>query len=45
MNSRQKALTTISMMAGMLIAALDQTIVNTAFPKLVAELGGAALFT
>lgn len=33
------------MLVGMLIAALDQTIVDTAFPKMISELGGVSMFT
>jgi EmrB/QacA subfamily drug resistance transporter len=33
------------MMVGMLIASLDQTIVDTAFPKMISELGGVSMFT
>lgn len=44
MTQRQKVLITISMMVGLLIAALDQTIVATAFPKIIADLGGVSLF-
>lgn len=33
------------MMVGMLIASLDQTIVDTAFPKMISELGGVSMFS
>jgi EmrB/QacA subfamily drug resistance transporter len=36
---------TIAMMVGMLIASLDQTIVDTAFPKMISELGGVSMFS
>ncbi|HYF92568.1 MAG TPA: MDR family MFS transporter [Symbiobacteriaceae bacterium] len=40
-----RAWVTIAIMVGLFVAALDQTIVSTAFPKMVAQLGGAAMFT
>lgn len=45
MTKRQRNLITASVMVGMLIASLDQTIVDTAFPKMISELGGVSLFT
>lgn len=45
MTRRQKVLITASMMVGLLIAALDQTIVDTAFPKMISELGGVSMFS
>jgi EmrB/QacA subfamily drug resistance transporter len=33
------------MMVGMLLASLDQTIVDTAFPKMISELGGVSMFS
>lgn len=40
LNSRQIRLLMIGLMTGMLLAALDQTIVGTALPTIVGELGG-----
>ncbi len=40
-----KVLTPLALMVGLFVAALDQTIVDTAFPKMVAELGGVSMFT
>ncbi|HYG57193.1 MAG TPA: MDR family MFS transporter [Symbiobacteriaceae bacterium] len=45
MSNGRKVLVTIAMLTGLLIAALDQTIVDTAFPKMIAELGGVSMFT
>lgn len=45
MNNRTKNLVTAGLMVGILTAALDQTIVDTAFPKMISELGGVAIFT
>lgn len=45
MSTTQRALLTISVMVGLFVAALDQTIVDTAFPKMIAELGGVSTFT
>lgn len=45
MTKSQRNLTVASVMVGMLIASLDQTIVDTAFPKMISELGGVSLFT
>lgn len=45
MSKRDKIMITISMLVAMLIASLDQTIVDTAFPKMISELGGVSLFT
>lgn len=39
-SSRQKTLVMIGVLLAILVAALDQTIVGTAMPKIVAELGG-----
>jgi EmrB/QacA subfamily drug resistance transporter len=36
---------TIALMVGILVAALDQTIVDTAFPRMIAELHGESIFT
>lgn len=45
MSRTQKVLITIAMMVGLLVAALDQTIVDSAFPRMIAELGGVSMFT
>ncbi|MGE5672757.1 MAG: MFS transporter, partial [Mycobacterium leprae] len=45
MTKQQKVLITASMMVGMLIASLDQTITDTAFPRMISELGGVSMFT
>jgi EmrB/QacA subfamily drug resistance transporter len=45
MTKRDKILITVAMMVGMLIASLDQTIVDTAFPKMISELGGVSMFS
>lgn len=36
---------TAGLMVGLLVAALDQTIVDTAFPRMIADLHGEAIFT
>lgn len=36
---------TIALMVGIFVAALDQTIVDTAFPRMIAELHGETIFT
>lgn len=36
---------TAGLLVGILVAALDQTIVDTAFPRMISELGGVAIFT
>ncbi|MDB4896144.1 MAG: drug resistance transporter, EmrB/QacA subfamily [Firmicutes bacterium] len=45
MNAQRRVLTTAAMMVGLLIASLDQTIVDTAFPRMISELGGVSMFT
>jgi EmrB/QacA subfamily drug resistance transporter len=45
MNRRTKALLTAGLMVGLLVSALDTTIVDTAFPRIVADLHGEAIFT
>lgn len=40
-----KAMVTAGLMVGLLVAALDQTIVDTAFPRMIAELHGETIFT
>lgn len=42
---REKAFIMAGLMLGMLVAALDQTIVGTAMPRIVASLGGMALYS
>src|SRR6266550_3921947 len=39
-STRQKILVMLAVMSGMLLAALDQTIVSTALPRIVADLHG-----
>lgn len=36
---------TIALMVGIFVAALDQTIVDTAFPRMIADLHGETIFT
>jgi EmrB/QacA subfamily drug resistance transporter len=43
--SRQKALIMVAIMLGLFLAALDQTIVGTALPKIVTDLAGNNLYT
>ncbi|HYG58348.1 MAG TPA: MFS transporter, partial [Symbiobacteriaceae bacterium] len=45
MDKRNKAFVTAGLLVGLLVAALDQTIVDTAFPKMIADLHGEAIFT
>lgn len=42
--SRETRLTMIGIMLGMFLAALDQTIVSTALPKIIADLKGTELY-
>jgi EmrB/QacA subfamily drug resistance transporter len=42
---RSKTLITAGLMVGLLVAALDQTIVDTAFPRMIADLHGESIFT
>ncbi|MFI6638215.1 MDR family MFS transporter [Streptomyces sp. NPDC050504] len=42
LDRRQRNIVVATIMLGMLLAALDQTIVGTALPTIVADLGGAA---
>jgi EmrB/QacA subfamily drug resistance transporter len=44
-NKRTKTILTVGLMIGLLVSALDTTIVDTAFPRIVAELQGESLFT
>src|ERR1700736_1587298 len=43
--SRQKALIMVAIMLGLFLAALDQTIVGTALPRIVTDLAGNNLYT
>ncbi|HLN64294.1 MAG TPA: MFS transporter, partial [Symbiobacteriaceae bacterium] len=45
MDKRIKTYVTAGLMVGLLVAALDQTIVDTAFPRMIAELHGESIFT
>lgn len=42
---RSRLLVTAGLLVGLLVAALDQTIVDTAFPSMIADLHGEAIFT
>jgi EmrB/QacA subfamily drug resistance transporter len=42
LDSRRRNIVFVTIMLGMLLAALDQTIVGTALPTIVSDLGGAA---
>ncbi|MEU7278172.1 MDR family MFS transporter [Streptomyces sp. NPDC045431] len=42
LDARQRNIVFVTIMLGVLLAALDQTIVGTALPTIVADLGGAA---
>ncbi|HEY3369020.1 MAG TPA: MDR family MFS transporter [Symbiobacteriaceae bacterium] len=45
MDKRTKTLVTAGLMIGLLVAALDQTIVDTAFPRMIRDLHGEDIFT
>lgn len=45
MKRQNHVLVTAGLMVGLLVAALDQTIVDTAFPRMIADLGGTTIFT
>ncbi len=45
LNHRQKVTIMIAIMAAMLFAALNQTIVGTALPRIIAELGGMEYYS
>jgi EmrB/QacA subfamily drug resistance transporter len=44
-SNRSRFLVTAGLLVGLLVAALDQTIVDTAFPRMIADLHGEAIFT
>lgn len=44
MKDNRKLLVTLGLGVGLLVAALDQTIVDTAFPRMIADLGGVSIF-
>jgi EmrB/QacA subfamily drug resistance transporter len=44
MNGRQKAIIMAGTMLGLFTAAMDQTIVGTSMPRIIAQLGGFGLF-
>ena len=43
LDSRSKAVILVGVLLGLLLAALDQTIVSTAMPRIVSELQGIEL--
>ena len=45
LSARQKAVILGSVMLGLFVAALDQTVVSTAMPRVVAELGGLSRYS
>src|ERR1700692_3924783 len=45
LDSRQKTLIIVAIMLGLFLAALDQTIVGTALPRIVTDLQGTNLYT
>ncbi len=45
LNERQKAGLVAALMTGLLLAALDMTVVSTAMPAILADLGGLQLFS
>ena len=45
LDSRQKTLIIVAIMLGLFLAALDQTIVGTALPRIVTDLQGNNLYT
>src|SRR5689334_2378481 len=44
-SGRQKAIILGSVMLGLFVSAMDQTVVSTATPRVVAELGGLNLYS
>ena len=45
MIKNNKVMLTAGLLVGLLVAALDQTIVDTAFPRMIADLHGETIFT
>jgi EmrB/QacA subfamily drug resistance transporter len=45
LSGRQKAIILGSVMIGLFVSAMDQTVVSTATPRVVAELGGLSLYS
>ncbi len=45
MDKRTKVWVTAGLMVGLLVSALDMTIVDTAFPRMIADLHGESIFT
>lgn len=45
MDKRTRNIVTAGLAIGLLAAALDQTVVDTAFPRMIADLGGVSIFT
>ena len=45
LSARQKAIILGSVMLGLFVSAMDQTVVSTATPRVVAELGGLSLYS
>ena len=45
LSPRAKAIVITGTMLGMLVAAIDQTVVSTALPRIIGELGGLSLFS
>jgi EmrB/QacA subfamily drug resistance transporter len=45
LSARQKAIIMGSVMIGLFVSAMDQTVVSTATPRVVAELGGLSLYS
>lgn len=45
LSPRAKAIVMAGTMLGMLVAAIDQTVVSTALPRIIGELGGLSLFS
>lgn len=45
MNPGNRKIVTAGLMIGLLVAAIDQTIVDTAFPRMISDLHGESIFT
>jgi EmrB/QacA subfamily drug resistance transporter len=45
LSGREKALVMLAAMLALFVAAMDQTVVNTAIPKVIADLGGLSIFS